>query len=574
MRIPRRTGILLLPLLLAGCGSILDYPTPVAEVCNNGVDDDLDGKIDCADPDCDGQSECQEDCTNGVDDDLDGKIDCADPDCDGQCDEQGELCFDGRDNDGDGLVDADDAGCWSTRDDVTLERCATVPGTDAQIGATAGVDWYVIDPETKLIQWTLADGTSALSTNAVNQEDQVESSVVATGQLASTIVHVRLYDSCSGGSWQFLKLAADNAATPVIVEVSDKSVYLDADLGNEYPQPFVGCPTTFDLALVFGDDGTTVAVSIDGRPVSVVPLVGWNASTSFRLRWADLSYPPTASGIVSASVSRPDFQRCGEWTPSSGLSAETNALAWLPDGDICAAMGDRTLVAHPAANGAHTEWASAGSSSDGAWITALAWDPAASRLRGVVQSACGDTQPHQCGTPRLVSAPDCYGPWRDDGAMFPDPKSLGEAVGYGISTRSPTGGRHEVVFDNVGLLHVASSSDGSPGSFSLTSTATATATALRMTRVGNDWLSCGIAGDGVSLQLGLFGAASALAQLPPSGERGAFDEFGYDQGYGTPCAFDPTDLHRGLAYASGVTPLGESNLHGYGPIRIHVTPRQ
>ena len=60
--------------------------TPV-EVCNNGVDDDGDGAVDCADPDCAADPACTgtpvENCSNGVDDDGDGAVDCADTDCAG-----------------------------------------------------------------------------------------------------------------------------------------------------------------------------------------------------------------------------------------------------------------------------------------------------------------------------------------------------------------------------------------------------------------------------------------------------------------------------------------------------------
>ena len=127
------------------CGSIGTKPCladcsygacqPPAEICYNGIDDDCDGKIDCADPDCASMLHCQpevcdgvdnngngiidegfecklgdslqcqtacdsvgtvvceagcvwgdcipptETCDNGVDDDCDGKVDCADPDC-------------------------------------------------------------------------------------------------------------------------------------------------------------------------------------------------------------------------------------------------------------------------------------------------------------------------------------------------------------------------------------------------------------------------------------------------------------------------------------------------------------
>jgi hypothetical protein len=73
------------------------------EVCTGGIDDDGDGLIDCADPDCDLRpcvgGRCvagacapwENRCGDHVDDDGDGLIDCADPDCDlrpcvgGQC---------------------------------------------------------------------------------------------------------------------------------------------------------------------------------------------------------------------------------------------------------------------------------------------------------------------------------------------------------------------------------------------------------------------------------------------------------------------------------------------------------
>jgi len=43
------------PFLGAGC-------TPTAEVCTDGVDNDCDGLIDCADPDCAGNPACTSTC--------------------------------------------------------------------------------------------------------------------------------------------------------------------------------------------------------------------------------------------------------------------------------------------------------------------------------------------------------------------------------------------------------------------------------------------------------------------------------------------------------------------------------
>jgi hypothetical protein len=55
------------------------------EICNNNIDDDLDGFIDCDDNDCLDFIDCSEEsveiCNNSIDDDSDGFIDCDDNDC-------------------------------------------------------------------------------------------------------------------------------------------------------------------------------------------------------------------------------------------------------------------------------------------------------------------------------------------------------------------------------------------------------------------------------------------------------------------------------------------------------------
>jgi hypothetical protein len=67
---------------IPGCG--VCHPT--AESCTNGVDDDCDGLVDCADPDCATDRAClpppvPEICGNCIDDDGDGLVDFEDPDC-------------------------------------------------------------------------------------------------------------------------------------------------------------------------------------------------------------------------------------------------------------------------------------------------------------------------------------------------------------------------------------------------------------------------------------------------------------------------------------------------------------
>ncbi len=59
---------------------------PPAEVCNDGIDNDLDTLVDCADSSCAAFAPCivpppAEVCNDGIDNDLDTLTDCADPNC-------------------------------------------------------------------------------------------------------------------------------------------------------------------------------------------------------------------------------------------------------------------------------------------------------------------------------------------------------------------------------------------------------------------------------------------------------------------------------------------------------------
>lgn len=91
-------------LLLPGCSVLLEY--------DESVDEDT--ALRCAD---------------GADNDLDGLVDCLDPDCRGLCPEEGRVaCDNGADDDGDGRVDAADASCWPDLPPA-LRRCASVGRT-------------------------------------------------------------------------------------------------------------------------------------------------------------------------------------------------------------------------------------------------------------------------------------------------------------------------------------------------------------------------------------------------------------------------------------------------------------
>ncbi|MBL8784618.1 MAG: hypothetical protein JNJ59_06965 [Deltaproteobacteria bacterium] len=71
-----------------GCGkSTLTIGLIGPEICDDAVDNDIDGKVDCADTDCAASPLCNEGangpgaCSNEIDEDGDGYEDCFDPDC-------------------------------------------------------------------------------------------------------------------------------------------------------------------------------------------------------------------------------------------------------------------------------------------------------------------------------------------------------------------------------------------------------------------------------------------------------------------------------------------------------------
>lgn len=73
----------------------VDLYRPPPEECSGGLDEDLDGLVDCDDEDCFGAAGlCEEElnCRDGADNDDDGVIDCADEDCAGSMPCEPYLC--------------------------------------------------------------------------------------------------------------------------------------------------------------------------------------------------------------------------------------------------------------------------------------------------------------------------------------------------------------------------------------------------------------------------------------------------------------------------------------------------
>ncbi|WP_084421705.1 hypothetical protein [Henriciella litoralis] len=118
---------------LSVAGLALAYAGPAnaqTEMCYDGVDNDGDGRIDCADRACAYLASCMEDVENCFlpgDEDGNGKSDCADPVCarTAACMTKAEICSSGRDDDGDGLADCADPDCdGAPVCDVGRENCS------------------------------------------------------------------------------------------------------------------------------------------------------------------------------------------------------------------------------------------------------------------------------------------------------------------------------------------------------------------------------------------------------------------------------------------------------------------
>lgn len=180
--------------LLWGFSSLSLAQSGVEMSCSDGIDNDQDSMVDCADADCKNDIACQPGqgsentnaaCSDWVDNDGDGYLDCDDSECssagvdvcqgswdkiekskqnqeDGQqaqlpaipdgasiedllgkgSDADGErndvVCSDGIDNDGDGFTDCADLGC---RFDPTVVVCRDSPGLRLAVTAHASLGY-------------------------------------------------------------------------------------------------------------------------------------------------------------------------------------------------------------------------------------------------------------------------------------------------------------------------------------------------------------------------------------------------------------------------------------------------
>jgi hypothetical protein len=135
--------------------SMCSCPGGMTEMaCADGMDNDCDGLSDCADPQCAATPNCSEICNDGIDNNMNMQIDCAEMTCAGQsCGLNGvtcsmgmcscpggateTLCNDGLDNDCDGMPDCMDPNCAMAMN-CQMPNLPTVTSVDYPVIAHGG----------------------------------------------------------------------------------------------------------------------------------------------------------------------------------------------------------------------------------------------------------------------------------------------------------------------------------------------------------------------------------------------------------------------------------------------------
>lgn len=123
------------------------------EICGDGIDNNANGKADCADLACTGQASCTETlCGDGQDNDKDGSTDCKDSDCAKAANCTETACTDGLDNDQDGAADCGDKDCAAV---LQCSALAKVLAADAILCASGGAPGSAAN-------WTLSSSSSSV----------------------------------------------------------------------------------------------------------------------------------------------------------------------------------------------------------------------------------------------------------------------------------------------------------------------------------------------------------------------------------------------------------------------------
>ena len=286
-------------------------------------------------------------CDNTRDDDGDGLLDCADPDCDGTCAETGALCSDERDNDRDGDVDWRDPQCWSEVARTEIDTCTSIQGGEWSFPPELGRAW-VLDAGDVRVD-TLTDGRAVL----VGPSDGVgaiSTRATTTGAYRAAEIDLELAYWPSGGSIR-LDLPDPRATAGDLSEaeyaarvVAEGRWEVSATLNPDLP-----LGTT--LIEVLAPTDSPLLLTVRARPAEAwellgpegEPLWGYTVTSSQRDEPFALGLVlRREAGLVDARVARPNWNPCGDGVDRPQLDLVTSdfegthvAAAAEPDGSVC-----------------------------------------------------------------------------------------------------------------------------------------------------------------------------------------------------------------------------------------------
>ena len=285
------------------------------------------------------------DCTNGIDDDFNGRTDCADLACDGQCPESPiATCTDARDNDGDGLTDAADPGCWPHLRVVPHARCATVGPTPAWTTTFAAADWTA---PPRVVMHTL--GGSTVPAVAVESGDDLVSTEVIAGDVEGLYLTVSVdVVGCPASRLQVGLARASTALDPrggtrdgILVELDSFDGAMRTSSGSfaiagvRVPSFAIGAPFRMIERVMAGHLVGTIGLNLPNDATLHSALATLPRDVPFRFIVSASGASGGGQWIVGElSASRVAFQPCGHDVPQ--LASPVVALAALPDGSLCA----------------------------------------------------------------------------------------------------------------------------------------------------------------------------------------------------------------------------------------------
>ena len=262
-----RTSLLLaVASLSAGCEAVFDYPSSSDETSASA-------------------------CTDATDNDFDGLIDCADPDCDGHCAEgDPATCADGRDNDGDGRRDAQDPRCWHV-EAPSVVRCTSSEPVDFEERFDAPIG------EHRWLAFGLvgADGAASPRVELPREREERPDSVLGFAALPgdSDEQTGMVSTATFNGDWRSFSLRFEARVVPPGL--------LRVALVSAGPSNVVTEPASAELAPLLVDvdarESPQIRVSVNGSPRSA-PWPGGSDWHAVRLEANDGSLELTVDGAT------------------------------------------------------------------------------------------------------------------------------------------------------------------------------------------------------------------------------------------------------------------------------------